>query len=106
MPTPVPVVAFRRVSTAAAGFSSERQPGSLCDIATTGTEIDMRAQVGDRLHVYGRHVGSPEKVGRIVEVRGDDGSPPYVVRFEDGHEALLFPGSDAVVERPSEQQKG
>lgn len=58
----------------------------------------MRAQEGDRLHVHGPTVGAPDKVGRIVEVRGEDGTPPYVVRFEDGHEALVFPGPDAVVE--------
>jgi hypothetical protein len=34
----------------------------------------------------------------IVEVRGADGGPPYLVRYEDGHEAVVFPGPDAVVE--------
>ena len=29
---------------------------------------------------------------------GEDGGPPYLVRWEeDGHEGLLFPGSDAVI---------
>lgn len=58
----------------------------------------MYAHVGDRLHVHGRHVGNPDKAGRIIEVRGDGGRPPYVVSFDDGHEALVFPGPDAVVE--------
>jgi hypothetical protein len=62
-------------------------------------EVVMHARVGDRLHVFGRRVGNPEKMGLIVEVRGEDGSPPYVVRFGDGHEALVFPGPDAVVEQ-------
>jgi hypothetical protein len=62
----------------------------------------MRARVGDRLHVFGRQVGSPERTGQIVEVRGADGGPPYVVRFDDGREALVFPGPDAVVEPPAE----
>lgn len=61
----------------------------------------MYAHVGDRLHVHGRHVGNPDKAGRIIEVRGDGGRPPYVVSFDDGHEALVFPGPDAVVESPS-----
>ena len=35
----------------------------------------------------------------ILEVRHEDGSPPYLVRWSDnGHEALVFPGSDAFVE--------
>lgn len=64
----------------------------------------MRAEVGDRLHVHGRVVGQPEQTAEIIEIRGKDGSPPYLVRHEDGHEALVFPGSDAVVEHPSQQR--
>lgn len=58
----------------------------------------MQAQVGDRLHVHGRQVGNPDKFGEIIEVRGEDGGPPYLVRFQDGHETLVFPGPDAVIE--------
>jgi len=58
----------------------------------------MKASVGDVLLVHSRWVGHHNRVGEIIEVRGDDGSPPYVVRFEDGHEALCFPGPDAVIE--------
>ncbi len=60
----------------------------------------MRAEVGDRLHVHGRVVGSPDHLAEIIEVRGPDGAPPYLVRSEDGHESLVFPGADASVERP------
>jgi hypothetical protein len=60
----------------------------------------MRAVVGDRLHVYGRVVGQREQTAEILEVRGADGSPPYLVRYDDGHEALVVPGSDASVEHP------
>ncbi|HMG29178.1 MAG TPA: DUF1918 domain-containing protein [Jiangellaceae bacterium] len=58
----------------------------------------MHAQVGDRLHVHGRAVGNVDRVGEIVEVRGGEGGPPYLVRFDDGHERLVFPGPDATVE--------
>ncbi len=58
----------------------------------------MHAQVGDRLHVHGRAVGNADRVGEIVEVRGGEGGPPYLVRFDDGHEGLVFPGPDATVE--------
>ena len=58
----------------------------------------MRAQVGDRLHVHGRVVGTPDQTSEIIEVRGPDGAPPYLVRREDGHEALVFPGTDASIE--------
>lgn len=58
----------------------------------------MRAEVGDVLHVRGRTVGTQERTGEVLEVRGEDGAPPYWVRFSDGHESLVFPGVDCVVE--------
>ena len=38
--------------------------------------------------------------GEIVEVRGSQGEPPYMVKFDDGHTRLIFPGPDAVIEHP------
>lgn len=62
----------------------------------------MRAHAGDRLLVHGATVGQSDRAGTIVEVRGIDGDPPYLVRFDDGHENLVFPGPDAVVKpRPA-----
>lgn len=58
----------------------------------------MRAEVGDRLHVHGRVVGTPDQMAEIIEIRGSDGAPPYLIRHDDGHEALVFPGPDAVIE--------
>ena len=60
----------------------------------------MRAEVGDRLHVHSRTVGTPDQTSEIIEVRGADGAPPYLVRHDDGHETLVFPGTDATVEHP------
>ena len=57
----------------------------------------MKAKVGDRLVAESNKVDSPPKEGEILEVRGPDGTPPYVVRWSDGHEGLLYPGSDAHV---------
>ncbi|MDL4815948.1 DUF1918 domain-containing protein [Actinomadura opuntiae] len=58
----------------------------------------MYARIGDRLHVHGTVVGQHDRMGEIIEVRGENGSPPYVVRFGDGHEGLIFPGPDCVIE--------
>ena len=63
----------------------------------------MRAEAGDKLVIRGHKVGSHVREGTIVEVRGDDGAPPYLVRWEDEISAepgshLFFPGSDADVE--------
>lgn len=43
-------------------------------------------------------MGQSDRQGEIIEVRGPQGSPPYVVRFDDGHESLMYPGPDAIVE--------
>ncbi|HEY6740211.1 MAG TPA: DUF1918 domain-containing protein, partial [Actinopolymorphaceae bacterium] len=80
-------------------------PERLCSDAMLG-RIVMQARVGDRLHVHGRHVGNPDKVGKIIEVRGAGGTPPYVVRFDNGQEALVFPGPDAVVEPAESRAEG
>jgi hypothetical protein len=61
----------------------------------------MYAKVGDKIVVRGNRVAEPERDAVVVEVRGSDGSPPYVVRWSDGHEGLYFPGPDAVVVGPS-----
>lgn len=63
----------------------------------------MRAAKGDRLVVHSRTVGGKVREGEVLEVRGPDGSPPYVVRWEDtGQEAFVYPGSDTTVRRADE----
>lgn len=57
----------------------------------------MHASVGDRLVVEGRTVSMHRREAEVLEVRGEDGGPPYLVRWEDGHESLAFPGPDAHV---------
>lgn len=64
----------------------------------------MHAQVGDRIEVRGRTVGAQPRTGEIVEARGPEGAPPYLVRFDDGHETLVFPGPDSVLEPRARQQ--
>ena len=41
------------------------------------------------------------KNGEIVEVHGDEGTPPYLVKFDDGKTRLIYPGPDAVIEHPA-----
>ncbi|MBD0740772.1 DUF1918 domain-containing protein [Streptomyces sp. CBMA152] len=57
----------------------------------------MRASVGDRLLVHGRTVGQHDRTAEVIEVLGPEGTPPFRVRFEDGHETLMSPGPDTVV---------
>ena len=58
----------------------------------------MKAKVGDRLVVHGAHVDDPWRDGEILEVHGEDGGPPYLVRWTDnGHESIVFPGTGTLV---------
>lgn len=48
----------------------------------------MKAHVGDQLWPE----GDESRAGLIITVPDEDGQPPYVVRWPDGHLALVFPG--------------
>lgn len=64
----------------------------------------MHAVAGDRLVVHSHHVGERERVAEILEVHGDDGTPPFLVRWADtAQEALVFPGADASIEHPADR---
>jgi hypothetical protein len=57
----------------------------------------LHASAGDRLVVRSLH--GPVRDGKILDVRHADGTPPYLVRWEDtGHQALVYPGPDAAVQ--------
>lgn len=66
----------------------------------------MRASVGDHVRVRSGKVSVPDRSGVIVEVRGPDGGPPFMVRWEDdGHESLVFPGPDAIIDRRTSESQ-
>lgn len=58
----------------------------------------MRAVIGDRLHVHGRTVGDRDHAAEIIEIRGENGTPPYVIRYDDGRQNVVVPGADAWIE--------
>jgi CBS domain-containing protein len=59
----------------------------------------LRAEPGDRLVISGHELGEVERDAEVLEARGAEGGAPFLVRWEDnGHETLLYPGSDARVE--------
>ncbi|MDA0632070.1 DUF1918 domain-containing protein [Nonomuraea sp. MCN248] len=65
----------------------------------------MKAAVGDRLVVESARDHESRRVGVITEVRHEDGSPPYLVRWTDSeHESLVFPGPDAHVVTKQERE--
>jgi hypothetical protein len=58
----------------------------------------MYASEGDSLVVGSQRVGRAARIGRIVEVLGTEGRPPYRVQWSDDPLThIVVPGSDAVV---------
>jgi hypothetical protein len=66
----------------------------------------MRAAVGDRIHFEGKVVGMHEHTAVVVETRGKDGAPPYLVRHENGHESVVYPGPDVWIEHHEHTPNG
>jgi len=62
----------------------------------------LRAEPGDRLVVRGHRQGEPERDAEVLKVLGENGAPPYLVRWEDGHESEVFPGSDVFIQHLGE----
>jgi hypothetical protein len=56
----------------------------------------MDAAVGDRITLESNRVGAGSRTGEIVEVVPGDAGSHYRVRWDDGHESVLFPSSGAV----------
>ena len=66
----------------------------------------MRAHVGDHIVVHSTHQGEPERTGEVLEVRGHEGGPPYLVKWApDGHAGRFYPAGTAAVV-PAEAARG
>jgi hypothetical protein len=63
------------------------------------------AKRGDLVVVARHHVGESERVGEILELLGDPAHPRYRVRWEDGHESIYHPSSDAVIRHKTRARK-
>jgi hypothetical protein len=66
----------------------------------------MKAYQGDRIILAARHTDEPTRGGEVLEVRGPDGGPPYLVRWSDGHTGLMYPGPGSVLRVESEHEHG
>jgi len=65
----------------------------------TAVDIHSGAE-GDVVAISGHRVGAHERLGEILEVLGEPDNPHYRVRWDDGSETVLHPGSDATIRRP------
>jgi Domain of unknown function (DUF1876)/Domain of unknown function (DUF1918) len=64
----------------------------------------MKAHKGDRIILAASHTDEPTKDGEVLEVRGTNGEPPYLVRWADGHTGLMYPGPGSVLRVDAEHE--
>jgi uncharacterized protein DUF1918 len=57
------------------------------------------AAVGDVIIIEGHHVGDSRRAGEIIEVLGSPGHEHYLVRWDDDHETVFYPSSDATIRK-------
>jgi hypothetical protein len=55
----------------------------------------MEVQAGDHVVVEARKVGEHRRTGEVLEVLQTPGSEHYRVQWDDGHESIFYPSSDA-----------
>lgn len=55
---------------------------------------------GDVLIVEGRRVGDIPREGEILEVLGESAHPHFSVRWDDGHESILYPAENVTLRHP------
>lgn len=66
-------------------------------MTTTSTSAP---QAGYVIEIHGHQLGDHPRTGEILEVIGDPGREHFRVRWEDGHESIMYPAEDAIV-RPA-----
>lgn len=57
----------------------------------------MDIQVGDQVVVESRKIGEHRRTGQILEVLKTPGTEHYRVHWDDGHETIFYPSSDATI---------
>lgn len=60
---------------------------------------------GDVVEVSGRRVGDHGRKGEILEVLGSPERPHYLVRWEDGHESVLYPGEATTIRTKTRRKR-
>jgi len=62
------------------------------------------ARAGDVIEIVGHRVADAPRSGEILEVLAAAEHVRFRLRWEDGHETLLFPGADVIVSRFRERR--
>lgn len=98
---PVGILSALDLAKALAAPSPARAPAP-----RAGTAGALRARPGDRLVITPHHQGEPVRDAEVLEARGPDGAPPFLVRWEgSGRVSLHYPGPDAVIRRPDAEER-
>ena len=71
----------------------------MTETSTTPSAQTFRARPGDWVVVHRHTVGDQERSGLILEVLGTPGHERYRVRWDEEHESIFYPGSDATIRR-------
>ena len=67
----------------------------------TASDSIHAVEPGDVVKTGGRRVGDAGRTGEIIAVLGEEEHVHYLVRWEDDHESILYPGENITI-RPSE----
>jgi hypothetical protein len=67
------------------------------------TRTVREVRPGDEIAVVGHRLGQPARSGEILEVLGTPDHPHYRVRWDDGHESVVYPSSDATIRPRGEE---
>ena len=60
---------------------------------------------GDVVVVEGHRVGQGRRIGEILEVLGSPGHEHYRVHWDDDHESVFYPSSDAIIQHAEHKQR-
>src|ERR1700760_3962332 len=66
----------------------------------------MRATPGDFIRLYGSGSAPASRTGCVIDARGPDEGPPYLVRFDDGRVSLVYEAQGALIKRPAPRVSG
>ena len=64
-----------------------------------------RTKVGDLVIIEGHRVGEARRMGEILGVVGEGAHEHYRVRWDDGHESVFYPSSDATIRHKEHAEK-
>jgi hypothetical protein len=54
-------------------------------------------EVGAVIEIHGHSLSEKPRTGEILEVLGELAHEHYRVRWDDGHESIFYPSSDATI---------